>query len=49
MNNTEIGLDVMHCFSLCRYLLRQLHNIFCFNTLKLYFQHTSIAQHVIFN
>jgi hypothetical protein len=37
VNNTEIGLDVMHCFSLCRYLLRQLHNIFCFNTLKLYF------------
>ena len=37
VNNAEIGLDVMHCFSLCGYLLRQLHNIFCFNTLQLYF------------
>jgi hypothetical protein len=36
VNNTEIKLDDMHYFSLCRYL-RQLHNIFCLNTLQLYF------------
>jgi hypothetical protein len=45
VNNAEIGLDVMHCFSLCGYLLRQLHNSIHYNFI---FQHSAMAQHVIY-